>query len=315
MTTKSGKNQKILVTGLNGFVGRHLLRELKSAGHLVYGVSREPSSSEDIQASLEAYWQVDLTDLQQLAQIDWSSIDSVIHLAGLAAVGPSFDNPQLYHDVNVGIIENLFKSAEASGAKPRIISVSTGAVYGRVEGPVTEDSAINPGNPYGESKVAAEKVVLDYREKGFADSINVRPFNHAGPGQALGFLIPDLGSQLVAGDDPIQAGNLTSSRDYTDVRDVVRAYRMLAEKPSLEFEVYNLCSGKAVRGETIFDILKSATQREQATLSIDGSKLRSTDEDIIVGSNQRISDEIGWQPEIPLSKTIQDYVDFEKAKR
>lgn len=303
------KSLGILVTGVNGFVGGHLVAELVASNHRIYGASREDQARDEIAEHLSDYWHVDLVNASDCQKIDWSDIDAVVHLAGLANVGASFDNPELYQKVNIGVVENLFESAQSADANPRVIAVSTGAVYGRTDGPVTEDSPTEPGSPYAESKLAAEKVVQDYRSRGFANSVNVRPFNHAGPGQAPGFLIPDLGYQIANGDDPIQAGNLSSSRDYTDVRDVVRAYRLLAEADTLPHDTHNICSGSSVKGEVIFDLLRKAAGKPELEVVVAQQKLRANDEDIIVGSHERLSADTNWQPEIPIEKTIQDFMD------
>ncbi len=297
----------VLITGVNGFVGGHLVDELAEAGHIVFGAGREPEANDQIVSQLQHYWQADLMEPRDCRHIEWEKISSVIHLAGLAAVGPSFDNPQLYHDVNTGVIRNIFEAAELAGVKPRVIAISTGAVYGRTDGPVTEDSPAGPGSPYAESKLAAEAIVSEYRAKGFDNSVNVRPFNHAGPGQKPGFLIPDLGYQIAAGDDPVKAGNLSSSRDYTDVRDVARAYRLLVEAPQLKHDVYNVCSGSSVKGEDIFDMLRKAADKPNLQVELAQDKLRASDDDIIVGSNQRLQGETGWQPEISIDQTIEDF--------
>jgi len=306
---KTESPQNVLITGINGFVGHHLTEELASAGHNIYGASREGELSDKLADKLTAYYTVDLSERSQCDSIDWSQINSVVHLAGLAAVGPSFDNPKLYHDVNVGIARNLFESAKAAGVHPRIIAISTGAVYGHTDGAVTESTQLQPGSPYAESKLEAEKIVSKYRAEGFDNSVSVRPFNHVGPGQGPGFLVPDLGYQIAEGKNPIKAGNLSSSRDYTDVRDVVRAYRLLAEAPKLHHEVYNVCSGTSIKGETIFELFKKTASKLDLKVEVTQSKLRANDDDIIVGSNKRLHDETGWQPEISIEQTIKDFYD------
>lgn len=305
---QSVQKQTILVTGASGFVGGHLVAELAGAGHKVIGVGRETEINNGVAEKLYNYTAIDLTSPDQVMSIDFKPIDTVIHLAGLASVGPSFDNPELYMTVNVESLRNLFESANSQSCFPRLIAISSGAVYGRSDQTITEESPLRPSSPYAKSKIEAEKLLIYYRDHGFSDAINVRPFNHIGPGQAPGFLVPDLGEQLVRSDNPIKAGNLNSSRDYTDVRDVVRAYRMLAEAENLNFDTYNVCSGKSTSGNQIFEMLKVATNRPDAKLEIDQSKLRITDDDVIVGSNQRINKDIGWQPKIALQQTLNDYI-------
>lgn len=304
------ESQNVLITGVNGFVGHHLVEELVGAGHKVYGASREPELSAELAGKVEHYWQVDLMQLGDTRRIDWSAINSVIHLAGLAAVGASFDDPDLYRRVNTGIITNLFEAASSRGVHPRIVSISTGAVYGRTDGPVTEESEINPGSPYAQSKLDAEELVSSYRQQGFPDAINVRPFNHIGPNQGKGFAIPDFGYQIVdPGAEEIRVGNLDSERDFTDVRDVVRAYRLLVEAPQLKYSVYNVCSGVSRRIGDLLELELKAAGRPDMPIVHDDSLGRPNDEDVIVGSRDRLTAETGWEPKIPIERTIQDFVD------
>ena len=204
----------------------------------------------------------------------------------------------------------MFDAATLADSHPRIVAISTGAVYGRSDGPVTEDSELKPGSPYAESKLEAEAIVLGYRQRGFADAINVRPFNHIGPNQGKGFAIPDFGYQIV---DPlaeeIRVGNLDSERDFTDVRDVVRAYRLLIEEAELKHDVYNVCSGRSRRIGDLLELELKAAGREDLPVVQDDSLGRPNDEDIIVGSRDRITEETSWAPQIPIEQTIQDFMD------
>lgn len=301
----------VLVTGVNGFVGEHLVAELANNGHEVYGLGRELQGDINplISDRLAAYWQVDMMDLSAFEAIEWDKITAVIHLAGYAAVGESFKKPDEYMDVNTGVMRNLFEAALAHDAFPRVISISTGAVYGSTDGATTEDTPLNPGSPYAKSKIAAEEILMEYREKGFSDSVNVRPFNHIGPHQKPGFLVPDMGYQIAQGKDPITAGNLESYRDYTDVRDVARAYRLLVEAKVLRHAVYNVCSGHTRQGQEMFELLRSAANKPNLRVVTTQDKLRNNDDDRVVGSHDRLTSETGWQLEVPIEQTVQDFYD------
>jgi GDP-4-dehydro-6-deoxy-D-mannose reductase len=293
----------IAVTGANGFVGRHLVRELVSAGHTVVGIGRDESALEpDLLAD---YIGTNLT-------ADWPStpaIDAVAHLAGLAAVGPSFDNPGLYVNENSAMVINLFEALRAAQKSPRVLIVSSGAVYDSdTHPPLTEQSPLGYSSPYVVSKVLVENLGSYYRRLG-ADVVIARPFNHIGPGQGLGFIVPDLvlkTQQLRAGRHP-NFGNLSTVRDYTDVRDVARAYRLLLEADPLPDEIYNVCSGRSVEGTQILAWIQSSLG-DQTSLSVAQRAIRPHDPSTITGSHQRLTELTGWQPEIHPQESIGDYI-------
>lgn len=293
----------ICITGINGFVGKHLAREFKSSGAEVIGIGREEDVESEIKVVVAKYLSVDLVK-------EWSPIgpvDSVVHLAGLAAVGPSFDSPQTYIEVNSAMITNMCEYYLKQDKKPRIIVVSSGAIYDPNQPmPLSEDSKIGLTSPYAVSKILVEKQCEYYRNRGL-DCIVVRPFNHIGPGQSEGFLVPDVIKQLRLG-DTITVGNISTKRDYTDVRDIVRAYRLLATTPNLNHSIYNACSGVSTSGEKIVSLLKSALDKPDAEVVIDQNKIRPTDPADIYGDHSRLSIDTGWQPEYTLEQTLADII-------
>lgn len=305
----------ILVTGINGFVGKHLARELAGRGVDVIGVGqREPTASPDISDVLKGYFQCDVTDKDQVVALPLQDIDCVINLAGLANVGASFDNPDLYMKINVEVLSVLGEELFSANPSARMIAVSTGALYDpRQPMPLSEDSkVITDGSPYALSKLAMEETARSLRESG-QDCIVVRPFNHIGPGQGLGFLIPDLAEKLKNADPKnprITAGNLKTIRDYTDVRDIARAYADLATADSLSHELYNVCSGTGLSGEDIVKELCDAFSMdfEKFVIDVDQSLIRPSDPTKIIGDNSRLKTDAGWRPSIPLSTTVKDIV-------
>lgn len=302
----------ILVTGVNGFVGEHLTNELVAAGHNVIGAGIQDEAAPAIAEKMKSYHKSDLTDPKQVDALPWTEIDAVIHLAGLSAVGPSFDDPQLYMNINTGVLTGLFEGALRAGStRPRIVSVSTGAVYAPSDEVLTEESEIAVTSPYAMSKLASELVIKYYRGRGFEDSVNVRPFNHIGPGQGPGFLVPDIALQIKDTEKggTIKVGNIKTSRDYTDVRDVVRAYRMLVEAENLKHETYNICSGKPQTGEFMLEQLKAAMNRPDVTISIDEDRIRPNDVMYVCGSFDRLREDTGWEPQVPLDTTLHDFAD------
>ncbi len=301
--------KKILVTGANGFVGQHLVKELSENGVNVVGVGG-PAGAKKKSPYVSEYMVLDLNDATAVAKLDFSGIDGVIHLAGLAAVGPSFDDPLTYITTNVGIEINLFEAALAQGAKPKFLVISSGNLYdAKSPLPLTEKSDVFPGSPYAVSKIGQEQMALHYGLRGFSCVI-ARPFNHIGPGQNPGFLIPDVAQQIIACEQGKQSevlvGNLDAKRDYTDVRDIVRAYRLLLEK-SKAGEIYNVCSGKAVSGhDMVSGLLKAAGSK--APLKEDPEKMRPSDAPEIYGDSSKLTEATGWKPQISLETTLEDVI-------
>lgn len=301
--------KKILVTGANGFVGQHLVKELADNGLSVVGVGGQAGTKAK-SPYVAQYMVLDLTDAGAVAKLDLRGIDGVVHLAGLAAVGPSFDHPLDYITTNVGIEINLFESALAQGVKPKFLIISSGSLYdAKASLPLTEESPVVPGSPYAVSKIGQEQIALHYGLRGF-ECVIARPFNHIGPGQNPGFLVPDVAQQIIAcekgGHSEILVGNLDAKRDYTDVRDIVRAYRLLLEKGE-NGQIYNVCSGKAVSGnDMVAGLLKAADS--EAPLKQDPSRMRPSDNPEIYGDSSKLTEATGWKPKIPLETTLKDVI-------
>jgi GDP-4-dehydro-6-deoxy-D-mannose reductase len=304
---------RILVTGVSGFVGKHLTRELHKRDHEIYGAGISEQPNESIKHLLSSYIAADLTDNGQVSKIPLERIDGVISLAGLAQVGASFKDPESYYKVNVEVLSILAERVIKEKPDIKVLAVSTGAVYdNRQELPFTEDSKLSEeSSPYAKSKILMEQRAAELREKGLACVI-VRPFNHIGPGQEPGFLVPDLYSKIqqsLSTDAPVLVGNLKTRRDYTDVRDVVRAYADLINLPEWEHDVYNVCSGKSIPGETILELLLQASGANgKVKIEADKSLIRPNDPPELYGSHERLSKETGWQPGIKVEQTIEDFV-------
>jgi GDP-4-dehydro-6-deoxy-D-mannose reductase len=304
-----GMSKKILVTGVNGFVGQHLVKELVDNSIEVVGVGGSIGSVDSI-PGVSAYQVIDLSKKEDAAKIDFSGIDGVIHLAGLAAVGPSFDNPMQYINVNIGIETNLFEAALAQNTKPKFVIVSSGSLYDpRVALPLSEKSSVIPSSPYAVSKIGQEQMAHYYGLRGF-ECIVVRPFNHIGPGQNPGFLVPDVAQQIIEVEkgsaDSVLVGNLDAKRDYTDVRDIVRAYRLVLER-GVAGKTYNICSGASVSGH---DIVNGLLKAAGGTIKIeqDPDRMRPSDAPDIYGDHGTITKDTGWEPEISLDKTLSDVI-------
>lgn len=295
----------VAVTGINGFVGKHLARELAEHDISVVGVGQEESVHEDIADKVERYHQADLAETWPIK----GKIDAVIHLAGLAAVGPSFESPQDYITLNSSMVTQMAEYYLRSEAvSPRFVVVSSGAVYSPDQDmPLTEDATTGISSPYVLSKLLVELQCEYYRTRGL-DFVVARPFNHIGPGQREGFLVPDMIEQLREAEDEIMVGNIGTKRDYTDVRDVVAAYRGLAIAPNLKHPTYNICSGLSVAGKDIVEALKKIMGKDDVEVVVDKTRVRPNDPPNIVGDYSRLQADTGWAPAIPLQQTLEDCV-------
>jgi len=307
-------SKTILVTGVNGFVGHHLAHLLKETGHSVLGIGHDAEQSEKLSGILDTYISCDLTDTQSCAQnINLDNIDAIVHLAGLANVGMSFEKPLEFINSNTAMAVNLLELVQKSKRPIRSIVVSSGAVYdGNQPMPIAEDGVTTTGSPYSVSKLTTELVTKYYRSRG-VDCVLARPFNHIGPDQGPGFLVPDLARKIKTaierGESEIKVGNLATKRDYTDVRDVARAYMLFAtSENSPEYDTYNICSGESHSGEEILKLLKSELGASDIKVTVDESLLRPNDIADIRGDNSKLSTEFNWSRTIQLEQTIHDFV-------
>lgn len=314
---------RIFITGATGFAGSHLVQRLLGQGHEIMALVHGQTSHQDLpdHPSVRSV-AGDLMDLASLkAAVVDARPDAIFHLAGQAYPARSWGNPARTLDINAGGTANLLEAAVAFG-RPRTVVVTSAEIYGHLNAddlPLTEDAVPSPRHPYGISKLAAGLLVRVYHERYQLPVVEARPFNHIGPNQAPGFVVPDFASQLAAirlglKEPEMSVGNLDSQRDFTDVRDVVRAYTMLAEagEPG---EAYLICSGRPV---SIRDLL--ATMIELSGLDVvvrtDPTRLHPSDTPCIYGSYERIQRQTGWQPEISLEKSLGDALaDWENRLR
>jgi GDP-4-dehydro-6-deoxy-D-mannose reductase len=304
---------RAVVTGASGFVGHHLVDLLVKSGDAVTATGHHDRGNFDPSVT---YQQIDLTDSLATASLNWQDVDVVYHLAGLAAVGASFDKPELYRTMNPGMQQHIFEACQKAGARPRFIIISSGNLYDPTAPlPLTEMSPVKANSPYAESKILQEQQALEQAHQGH-DVIIARPFNHIGPGQQTGFLVSDLASQIANAErsrqTTISVGNLSSKRDYTDVRDIVRAYQMLATKGQ-PGEIYNISSGRSVAGQDILDQLL-ALSSTTITTQPNEALMRPSDIPDLYGDASKLHAATGWKPEIPLTQTLQDVLDYWRAQ-
>lgn len=303
--------KSILVTGVNGFVGHHLAKELNSQGYEVFGTGMEQNLKNTLKPVVAKYFgNCDLTNIESLDKIPFDDICAVINLAGLAGVGASYQQRDKYMRINIEVHTKLVERIVSQNLqnKIRVVAVSTGAVYDSFQPmPLTESSKLNSeGSPYAQSKISMEEGLKTYISKG-VDIIIARPFNHIGPGQQNGFLVPDLIDQI-SKINTVTVGSLKTKRDYTDVRDVVRAYAMLATQKNLSHNLYNICSGKSISGTTILQKIIDWYNKPDIEIKIDKSKMRPNDPTELYGSYERLYLDTGWQPQINIDQTLKDII-------
>ncbi len=307
--------KRVLITGVNGFVGKHLARAFLAANYQVDGLTANEPLAKQLTGVVTNVFQCDLADRSAVSKLELSGYDVIVNLAGLANVGKSFDQPELYLRINVDVLRFIGKRALDQNPNIRLIAISSGAVYDSDQPmPLTENSAVSADtSPYAASKLAMEQAANKLQVDGL-DCIVVRPFNHFGLGQESGFILPDLYDGLVRAvskNEPLSVGNLTTKRDYTDVRDIVQAYVLLADAPksTLTKKLYNVCSGTPLSGKDILEALRRQIPKTSAVEILeDKTRFRKNDPQELVGSNERLVADTGWQPKIELTKTIRDFV-------
>ncbi len=256
--------------------------------------------------------EIDVTDLAALRDaVVAAQPDAVYHLAALTHVGRSYDDPEAVLRVNAVGTLSVLEAARACAKEPMVLVVSSAEVYGAVDEkdlPLREESPLAPVSPYAASKIAAEYLAIQAHLAYGLATVRVRPFNHVGPGQSTNFAVPALAARIIAakrsGATWIPVGNLAAKRDLTDVRDVVRAYRMLVVDGT-PGGVYNVCSNRSIG---IDDVANRLLELADADLELrpDPSLVRPVDVPVLLGDSSKLEKETGWRPEIELSKTLED---------
>jgi GDP-4-dehydro-6-deoxy-D-mannose reductase len=309
---------RVLVTGIDGFVGSHAAEFLSGLdGVEVHGTILPAGQAKHIEHLRERIHlhEADIVDEARIEQVFMNvRPDRVIHLAGQAFVPTSVTDPVGTFRVNVmggvAVLDAARLVGERTGKQPAVLVVTTGEVYGKVpRSPVGEDAPLNPLNPYAASKASLDIIARNYRGTFGVRATVVRPFNHAGPRQSPVFVASDFGRQfaLIAegkAEPVIHAGNLDPERDFTDVRDVVRAYWAVLSHPD-RHEVYNVCSGNVVAVRDLIALYEDVTGI-RVTVQTESRRARPNDVAFIAGSFERLRSATGWAPAIPLRQTLDD---------
>ncbi|MCU0520071.1 MAG: GDP-mannose 4,6-dehydratase [Anaerolineae bacterium] len=305
---------RVLITGASGFVGTHLRHHLlaETDWEIVGTTFPEPPPT-PAGDSRDRLLALDLTDADSTrALLDAERPDLIVHLAAQSHVPTAYRDPWGTLRNNVLGQLNLLESCVSTEQHPRILVIGSGEEYGRAAAsalPLTEDHPLRPENPYSVSKVTQDVMGYQYFISHRLPIVRVRPFNHIGPGQSTRFVLPAFASQVAeieAGKHApvIDVGNLAPARDFTDVRDVVEAYR-LALLHGIAGEVYNVASGRGVTIQSLLDQLIACTDTE-IEVRIDAKRYRPADIPIIYGSSARLHLDTGWLPRIPIEQTVED---------
>lgn len=305
---------KALIIGGAGFVGGYLIRELDSAGQEVFATCLE---NENISGNCSVRT-LNILDADAVSEVIGEiKPDVIYHLAAQSSVSLSWKKPQLTADINVIGTINVLEAVKNCEKKDiRLILIGSGEEYGFIRKdacPLTEEELLNPGNIYAATKACQGMLGEIYARAYKMDIIMVRAFNHSGPQQLPMFVISDFCRQIALiekGDSPavISVGNLAAKRDFTDVRDVVRAYRLLGEK-GVSGRTYNVGRGKAVEIQYILDTALSFSQKE-IEVKQDPARMRASDIPVIEPDVSRISGDTGWKAEISMEKTIEDTLNY-----
>jgi len=285
-----------LVTGGSGFTGRYLVELLAD------GVAA-PTSSE-----------LDLNDAAAVrAAVAELQPDAIYHLAAFSSPNQSWNRPDQGLLTNLAMTLNLLEAVRHEARAAAIVLVGSGQVYGDAPKlPITEDQPLEPGNPYAVGKAASDMLGRQYAEAFGIRVVRLRPFNHAGPGQRDEYVVSSLARQVAEAEAEglremtLRTGNPESRRDFTDVRDVVRAYALAAK---LDDGAFNVCSGRSASVAELVELV-AGHARIPVHHEIDPARLRDHDARDMCGSHDRLTDATGWKPEIPLEQTVRDTLDW-----
>lgn len=311
---------RILITGITGFAGSHLAEyALRQGGVEVYGTRRWRSRTENIDhlAGRLRLVECDLRDAASVQRlVDTVRPDRIFHLAAQSYVPTSWHAPTESFITNVVGQVNLFEALRHADCAARVQIACSSEEYGLVhrdETPITEDSPLRPLSPYAVSKVGQDLLAYQYHRSYGLHTVRTRGFNHTGPRRGEVFVVSNFAKQIAEierGDrDPvIRVGNLEAERDFTDVRDVVRAY-WLALEHCQAGEAYNIASGRAWRIRDVLDLLLSFSERS-IQVEMDPERLRPSDVELLLGDATRFREATGWEPEIPFEQTARETLEY-----
>jgi GDP-4-dehydro-6-deoxy-D-mannose reductase len=303
----------VLVTGAAGFVGSHLLERLEQEDTDIVAWLR-PGTEAPVKGSRVRWMTVEMLDRDAVfTAIAAAAPTQIYHLAGIPHVGESWSHTYDTFAGNVLATHYLFDALRRQALAPRVLVTSSATVYAPSADAIAESAAVNPNNPYGTSKLAQEMVArLSWKDDGIPGLI-ARAFNHVGPRQSPSFVAPSVAQQIAAIEAGRQQpelvmGNLSAQRDIMDVRDTVRGYVAMMRRATPGIP-YNVCSGTPTAIRTLVELFVSKA-RVPITIKRDSSRFRPNDTPVILGDRSRIKNDTGWEPGIPLEKTVDDLLAY-----
>ena len=299
---------RILLTGATGFAGRHLARHLVAnlRDTEIHGTTFGQAQN----ATIDHLHQIDLRNPDAVHElIGQVQPEQIYHLAAQASPRLSLASPWETLENNIRAQLNVFEACIAHGLAPRILVVGSADIYQSSDQAINEDTPFEPTSPYAVSKITQDMLALQYHQTHNLPVLRARPFNHFGPGQGEGFVAPDFAAQVARIETGQQApllevGNLNAERDFTDVRDVVRAYALIMAKGTAG-EVYNIASGVAHSIRFLLDTLVGHSETH-IEVQVDPARFLPVDVPIKVGDFTRLYQTTGWQPEIPIEQSLLD---------
>jgi GDP-4-dehydro-6-deoxy-D-mannose reductase len=307
----------VLVTGATGFVGQHLVKLLLSLRHSVFGTYLSPPTEWGFDATL---FRCDVRDSARVRAIIRKICPTrIYHLAGESSPSQSLKDFRNTFDTNFWGTYNVLEAARQVVPRARVLVVGSGQCYGQVGAsrlPANEDQILAPPNPYALSKAAADMLAGQYHSRYGLRVVRARPFNHTGPGQQQGFVCSDYARQVAAiesgqGCAVVHVRDPHVRRDFSDVRDIVRAYELLLEKGK-PGEAYNVASGKTISVHQIVLSLVSLSSRP-IQVSYSRQRLRSTDVPTLYGSSRKLRRTTGWKPTYKMHQTLEDLFEYWKT--
>lgn len=307
--------KKALIIGAAGFVGNYLIDHIQKSCAWSIVVTKIPQ--EEIRHQGIEIRDLNILDKEAVVTLlKETRPDYIFHLAAQSSVAVSWKNPGLTVDVNVKGSLNVLDAVRELDYKPRVLLIGSGEEYGHVrqeEIPITEDNVLRPGNIYAATKACQNMLGKIYSQAYGMNVMMVRAFNHVGPNQAPMFVVADFCKQVAEIEcglkEPVmKVGNLSAKRDFSDVRDVVRAYVMLIEN-GCAGETYNVGSGKAVAIQEILDMILKLSSTA-ITVEVDPARMRPVDVPIIEADIEKLEECTGWKREIPLERTIEETLDY-----
>lgn len=302
---------RVLIFGAGGFVGSYLCKEFLNNGYKVSGIDKGEGSALPSEVD---FYRTDLIQANEVEKlIGQIQPDIIVNLAAISSVGASWNMPQTTMAINVIGALNIMEAARKSEKKPRILFVGSSEEYVISENPLDENTQLNANNPYGISKVTQEQFAKLYREQYGLKIYCVRPFNHTGIGQRDSFVLPSFCKQVAeidksGKDGKIQVGNLKVKRDFSHVKDVVRAYRMIVESDNCN-QIYNVGSGNAYSLEDMLTYIIGLSN-QHIEIEVDQNRIRPTDQPVICCDRSLIGKELGWEPQYNVYDALKEMYEY-----